>query len=104
MVARIGGEEFAILLPETELSDAHVAAERLRRAIAAEVIMSSAGPISVTVSIGAALATTKLNDAAELMKQADDALYAAKRSGRNCVATALDDGPVVFNRPEKTAA
>ena len=104
VVARIGGEEFAILLPETELSDAHVAAERLRRAIAAESITSSAGPISVTVSIGAALSTTKLNDAAELMKQADDALYAAKRGGRNCVATALDDGPVVFNRPEKTAA
>ena len=104
VVARIGGEEFAILLPETELADARVAAERLRRAVAAEPIASSAGPISVTVSIGAVLATTKLNDAAELMKLADDALYAAKRGGRNCVATVFDDGPVVFNRPEKTAA
>jgi diguanylate cyclase (GGDEF)-like protein len=104
VVARIGGEEFAILLPETELADARVAAERLRRAVAAESFASSAGPIPVTVSIGAALATTKLNDAAELMKLADDALYAAKRGGRNCVAAVLDDGPVVFNRPVKTAA
>jgi diguanylate cyclase (GGDEF)-like protein len=104
VVARIGGEEFAILLPETELVDARVAAERLRRAVAAEPIATSAGPISVTISIGAALATTKLNDAAELMKLADDALYAAKRGGRNCVAAVLDDGPVVFNHPEKTAA
>jgi diguanylate cyclase (GGDEF)-like protein len=104
VVARIGGEEFAILLPETELADARIAAERLRRAVANEPIASSAGPITITISIGAALATPRLDDAAELMKQADDALYAAKRGGRNCVAAVLDDGPVVFNRPEKSAA
>ncbi len=104
VAARIGGEEFAILLPETDLADSRVAAERLRRAVAAEAITTSAGPISVTISVGAALATTKLNDSAELMKLADDALYAAKRGGRNCVAAVLDNGPIVFERPEKTAA
>jgi diguanylate cyclase (GGDEF)-like protein len=104
VAARIGGEEFAILLPETELADARVAAERLRRAVAADPIATSGGPVSVTVSIGTALATTKLNDSAELMKLADDALYAAKRGGRNCVAAVLDDEPVVFKRPEKSAA
>ena len=103
VVARIGGEEFAILLPETDLADARIAAERLRVAVAERPIASSAGPIAVTVSIGAALAD-KAGDPAEFMKRADEALYAAKRGGRNCVAAVLDDGPVVFNREARSAA
>ena len=103
LAARIGGEEFAILLPEAGLDDARVAAERLRMAVAERPIASNAGPIAVTVSIGAALAELA-RDPADFMKRADEGLYTAKRGGRNCVAAVLDDGPVIFNREAKTAA
>jgi diguanylate cyclase (GGDEF)-like protein len=103
VAARIGGEEFAILLPETDLDNARVAAERLRVAVAERPIASNAGPVAVTVSIGAALAE-KARDPAHFMKRADEALYAAKGGGRNCVAAALDNGPVVFDRKARTAA
>jgi diguanylate cyclase (GGDEF)-like protein len=104
LAARIGGEEFAILLPETGLLDARIVAERLRLAVAKHPLASSAGPIAVTVSIGTACADSKLSDLAILMARADEALYAAKRGGRNCVAAALHDGPVVFNEQDRTAA
>ncbi len=103
MAARIGGEEFAILLPETDLDDARVAAERLRAAVAERPIASNAGPITVTVSIGATLAE-QAADPADFMKRADEGLYAAKHGGRNCVAALLEDGPVIFNREARTAA
>jgi diguanylate cyclase (GGDEF)-like protein len=103
VAARIGGEEFALLLPETDLTDARIAAERLRVAVAERPLATNAGPIAVTVSLGAALAD-KAGDPAEFMKRADEGLYAAKRGGRNCVAAVLDDGPVVFNREARTAA
>ncbi len=104
VAARIGGEEFAILLPETGLLDARIVAERLRVAVAERPLASSAGPIAVTVSIGTACADSNRPTRPNLMKRADEALYAAKRGGRNCVAAALDDGPVVFNEQDRTAA
>ncbi len=104
VAARIGGEEFAILLPETSLLDTRVVAERLRVAVAERPLASKAGPIAATVSIGTACADSKADDPAELIKRADEALYAAKRGGRNCVAAALADGPVVFNEQDRTAA
>ena len=85
VTARIGGEEFAMLLPETELADARAVAERLRAAVAEHVVASNSGPIAVTASIGAALADASMTDPAELMKRADEALYAAKGAGRNRV-------------------
>ena len=104
VVARIGGEEFAILLPETELEDACVAAERLRTARRRASVRDAHRSTAVTVSIGAALAEANVAGLAELMKRADDALYAAKRGGRNCVAAVLDDGPVAFKRRSRSAA
>jgi diguanylate cyclase (GGDEF)-like protein len=86
IVARLGGEEFAVLLPETGLSDAQVFAERLRDAISNEIVRVANHRIAMTVSIGA----TDLSDAtsiAELIKHADLALYEAKLSGRNRVST-----------------
>ena len=103
VAARIGGEEFAILLPETDLADARIAAERLRTAVAERPVATTAGPIAVTVSIGAAIAD-QAGDPAEFLKRADQGLYAAKGGGRNCVAAVLDDGPVVFDRKSRTAA
>ncbi|MGB8713053.1 MAG: diguanylate cyclase [Onishia taeanensis] len=85
-VGRIGGEEFAVVLPETTLHNTLALAERLRERIATSRIPLIDGQtISVTVSIGAAElqpAFTSLND---LMMYADRALYRAKRAGRNQV-------------------
>jgi diguanylate cyclase (GGDEF)-like protein len=91
VAARIGGEEFAILLPETDLAEACVVAERLRVAIAERPVSCNGQDIAVTISIGAAPAVPTLSDPAELMKRADAALYAAKRGGRNRVAAARAD-------------
>ena len=65
---------------------------------------TSAGPLTVTVSVGAALAQANAAGPGELIKQADEALYAAKRGGRNCVAAMVNDTPVVFNQRSRTAA
>jgi diguanylate cyclase (GGDEF)-like protein len=91
VAARIGGEEFAILLLETDFVEARVVAERLRAAVAERPIACRNQEIAVTVSVGAAPADEMTAEPAELMKRADEALYAAKRGGRNRVAVALGD-------------
>lgn len=87
MLYRIGGEEFAILLPETELAQAKVFAERIRTAIENYVF---AGVGQVTISLGV---TTWLfeNDSAEaFVKRADEALYQSKEDGRNRVSASAE--------------
>jgi diguanylate cyclase (GGDEF)-like protein len=88
VTARVGGEEFAILLPETDLEGACVAAERLRNAVAARPVPCPGGHLAITISIGATVAGSTTVGPTEIMKRADEALYAAKRAGRNCVRTA----------------
>ena len=85
IVARIGGEEFAILLPETELSQAGVVAERLRENVNETPFSAEARPIALTVSIGVAQASVSMSGIDALMKLADRALYEAKARGRNRV-------------------
>jgi diguanylate cyclase (GGDEF)-like protein len=85
VLARIGGEEFALLLPETDLPAAHVVAERLRREFAASPLVETPGRIPATVSIGGAVSDDATIGFSDLMKSADTALYDAKRGGRNCV-------------------
>src|SRR5262249_13750102 len=83
-VARMGGEEFCVLAPMTDLHGAALLAERLRQAVAA----SADGPddVSVTVSIGVALASTAPNETAtSALSRADVALYRAKANGRDRV-------------------
>ncbi|EME70184.1 GGDEF domain-containing protein [Paramagnetospirillum caucaseum] len=86
VLGRLGGEEFAIVLTETDLDGALQVAERLRQAIAAIRIPVEAGTVAFTISIGTAerLETDSTIDA--MLSRADMALYAAKRSGRNRVA------------------
>jgi two-component system cell cycle response regulator len=86
LVARLGGEEFAVVMPETGLAVAATVAERLRLAVAGEPFDWCAGSrrLRVTVSIGAAAATAG-DDRDRLLKRADDALYEAKSAGRNRV-------------------
>lgn len=91
IAARIGGEEFAILLPETTLEGARVVAEQLRAAVAKGRIHQSSrqGSVgSITLSVGAAVAVDG-ETLEHLMERADQALYRAKREGRNRVCVAL---------------
>jgi diguanylate cyclase (GGDEF)-like protein len=86
-LARIGGEEFCVLLPDTELNGARIASERLIKAVADNPIVDSRGaPLpSVTISLGLALATETM-EPADLLAAADAMLYRAKHEGRNRVA------------------
>jgi diguanylate cyclase (GGDEF)-like protein len=88
ILSRYGGEEFAIILPETNLQAASEAAERLRQNIAKLPILTSQAPIKVTVSLGVATVDAKTPDILSLLSQADDALYMAKSQGRNRVCVA----------------
>lgn len=86
LVARLGGEEFVVILPDVSTEMAYFIAERLRRAIADEPFACSAegGKVSVTTSIGAMIVDPGSNlSMEEILKQADDALYDAKENGRN---------------------
>jgi diguanylate cyclase (GGDEF)-like protein len=89
VAARIGGEELAVLLPETGEAGAAIFAERLRRAVADT---ATAGPLAergirVTTSVGVAAAQGRDLEESVLLKLADERLYRAKRDGRNRVCT-----------------
>ncbi len=87
-VARYGGEEFIVLLTEIEPQTSMVAAERIRRRSAQETILSGDVSIGVTVSIGAAFFPGDGDTAQKLIREADRALYDAKKAGRNKVKQA----------------
>jgi diguanylate cyclase (GGDEF)-like protein/putative nucleotidyltransferase with HDIG domain len=91
--ARFGGEEFAILLPETPPEQAFEIAERIRRTVAASAfdVETSSEPIRATVSIGIAGYPRDGSDTNELIHQADLAVYRAKLQGRNRVLDASSD-------------
>jgi len=87
LACRYGGEEFVLVMPETDMAVAAMVAERLRRRIAAEPfsIQKGAKSVPVTISIGIAGLRDKDDTAASVLKRADQALYRAKRDGRNRV-------------------
>ncbi|MBF0094322.1 MAG: diguanylate cyclase [Alphaproteobacteria bacterium] len=85
IICRYGGEEFAILLPETRAVDAARVAERLREVIAGEPLPSHGGVFHMTVSIGVSEWRTEEDVIAFALSRADAALYTAKRGGRNRV-------------------
>ncbi len=86
LACRIGGEEFVIVMPETDLAVAGMVAERLRRRIASEPFpVGDAGAIPVTISVGIAALGAPSDTGAAILRRADQALYRAKRDGRNRV-------------------
>lgn len=85
LLGRVGGEEFAVLLPETEFNQACIVAERLRSAIEQHQIQTNGISVNCTVSIGIAVFNPQQDSLKELLKKADDQLYQAKNNGRNQV-------------------
>jgi two-component system, cell cycle response regulator len=102
--ARIGGEEFAVILDGTNLAGAAIVAEKVRRAIADTPIRTSAALLNVTVSIGVSGLSTGADRAdytmESLLQLADRGLYASKERGRNCVT--LPRPVPVVGAPELT--
>lgn len=90
MVARMGGEEFVVILPEVNDQRALVLAERLRASIADKpfAISGEVGQVKITVSVGAAVTRDAAEKPEDLLVRADEALYAAKNAGRNRVVAA----------------
>src|SRR5258707_1556506 len=87
LACRYGGEEFVIVMPETDMAVASVVAERIRRRIATEVFPIQQGTknLEVTISIGIAAIGAPGDTAAAILKRADTALYRPQRDGRNRV-------------------
>src|SRR3954471_1267248 len=88
--ARYGGEEMAVVLPQTDVGGAELLAERMRAAVEALTIdrLDGEGPLKVTASFGVASLPHSARDKASLIAEADAALYRAKRAGKNRVARA----------------
>jgi diguanylate cyclase (GGDEF)-like protein len=93
-VARIGGEEFAILLPSTAVNGALRMAERIRTDVEAHDFKYGKTAFKLTVSIGVVELTDETWSVTEFLKAADEMLYEAKNAGRNrCVASHVNNAP-----------
>lgn len=87
LLGRYGGDEYGLLLPETELDTAREVAERIRKSIISTPFLTEQGLVEVTVSLGITSATPEIPSFAALIARADVALYTAKQSGKNRIAT-----------------
>jgi diguanylate cyclase (GGDEF)-like protein len=85
VIGRFGGEEFVVLLPDADVTEASKVAERLREQVGATPVIFASGEVRVTVSVGVAVLGLHGDDIPGLLARADVALYRAKRSGRDQV-------------------
>lgn len=90
-LGRIGGDEFAMMLPDTSVVDAFDVADRLRKGLAAAALEVSGAPMPLTVSTGIAEYIQPEASLDELLHDADAALYDAKSKGKNRIVCYLDD-------------
>ncbi|HEV2956383.1 MAG TPA: diguanylate cyclase [Xanthobacteraceae bacterium] len=97
IVARIGGDEFAMLLPETEAAQGQIVADRLRQELKQRPLAADDGGVTITVSVGLAQATLSMPNVDALMKAADRALYRAKATGRDRAVVAVPRQETGFN-------
>ncbi|MEQ6886892.1 diguanylate cyclase [Salicola sp. Rm-C-2C1-2] len=88
IAGRYGGEEFAVILPETDLAGGEILGERLRQSISSMQVTTEAGLLECSVSLGVAQVTDAMSDHQQWLSHADKALYAAKANGRNQIALA----------------
>lgn len=95
VVARLGGEEFAVMLPSTAPDLAVIIGERIRQNVEAERVKTPDDEILYTISVGVALVQPEMSGTNELIAAADAALYAAKRGGRNKVCISDADSATV---------
>ncbi len=91
IVARFGGEEFSIVLLDTEGEGAMVFAERLRKRVEQYSFNKDGVSHSITASLGVSAVSPGMEDSREMIEQADKALYASKESGKNCATLYQDD-------------
>ena len=89
-LGRFGGEEFTVLLPETDFSDAEIVAERIRQVVEETEISALNTTFKITISIGLATLNHSADDFQELFRRADLGLYKAKQTGRNQVVAIKD--------------
>jgi diguanylate cyclase (GGDEF)-like protein len=102
LIARLGGEEFAVVLPETNISGALHIAEKLRDRLASTPIALPSGNIQVTFTAGVAQLIGSDTSFSSIMGRADKALYRGKAAGRNCVVVAEPHGmPTPYHSPIK---
>lgn len=94
VMGRVGGEEFVVLAPATDLSQAQQLGERIRQVVEGEPLLVDGQLLQLTVSLGVALAMDAERDGVTVLRRADAALYAAKQEGRNRVASDAVDGRV----------
>jgi diguanylate cyclase (GGDEF)-like protein len=93
VIGRVGGEEFVVLAPGTDMVELMVLAERIRAMLAATPLVVDGKSLQLTVSIGAAVVPRGVRELAGTLRMADLALYSAKRAGRNRVVASLPDAP-----------
>lgn len=84
ILGRYGGEEFLVVLPETDMQGAHILAERLREIVAAEPIDAEGEALTINISLGVTELREKTAAYAQLIAEADLGLYQSKENGRNC--------------------
>lgn len=92
---RYGGEEFTVILPETRLDEARAIAERIRKAIARQELFTPNNRVKFNVTTSIGVASTEQNDTLDLVECADQALYQAKKSGRN---QTINASPTIIKR------
>ncbi|MBV8781789.1 MAG: response regulator [Phycisphaerae bacterium] len=102
IVCRIGGEEFLVLLPCQTIQEAEICAERCRNAVERRDFGSDGTKVHATVSAGIACRRADMQTCADLLREADEALYAAKRAGRNLTRCARSG--VATDPPSASAA
>jgi len=90
ILGRMGGEEFAVLLPNTSLHDAVLLAERVQQVMASTPVETLRSPLSITISIGVAIVTDEISCIDDLLRTADTFMYQAKSDGGNRVVSLKD--------------
>jgi len=95
IIGRTGGEEFAILLPETDLDSAILLAERIRSSAESSRLRFNQSALPYSVSIGVAVKDSEITNIEKLLSQADGALYDAKEAGRNCIRKRVGNSTVL---------